>query len=165
MLSGGELSETSSARQGEMQVYRSRIAVQSQQGPEFIDLTDVVARQLERCPVREGYVLVFSRHTTAGVVIQENEPLLLQDMARKLNQLAPPDEAYAHDDFSIRTENLIEEMEANGHSHCQGLFIGQSVHVPIHEGRLQVGRWQRIFLLELDSPRAREVVVQFVGIV
>lgn len=147
-----------------MQVYRSRIAVQSQVGPEFIDLTDVVSRQLERCPVREGYVLVFSRHTTAGVVIQENEPLLLQDMARKLAQIASPDEAYAHDDFSIRTENLIEEMEANGHAHCQGLFIGQSVHVPVHEGQLQIGRWQRIFLLELDSPRAREVVVQFVGI-
>ena len=147
-----------------MQIYRSRIAVQSQQGPEFIDLTDVVQRQLEKCPVREGYVLVFSRHTTASVVIQENEPLLLQDMASKLKEIASPDEAYAHDDFSIRTENLIEEMEANGHSHCQGLFIGQSVHVPIHEGKMQIGRWQRIFLLELDSPRAREVVVQFMGI-
>ncbi len=158
------MSESASARQGEMQVYRSRIAVQSQQGPEFIDLTDVVARQLERCPIQDGYALVFSRHTTAGVVIQENEPLLLQDMTRKLNQIAPPDEKYAHDDFSIRTENLIEEMEANGHSHCQGLFIGQSVHVPIQGGQLQIGRWQRIFLLELDSPRAREVVVQFVGV-
>lgn len=159
------MSNQSSAQPGEMQVYRSRIAVQSQKGPEFVDLTDVVQRQLEKCPVREGYVLVFSRHTTAGVVIQENEPLLLQDMARKLNEIASPDEAYAHDDFSIRTENLIEEMEANGHSHCQGLFIGQSVHVPIHDGQLQIGRWQRIFLLELDSPRAREVVVQFMGIV
>ena len=147
-----------------MQVYRSRIAVQSQNAPEFVDLTDVVHRQLEKCPVREGYVLVFSRHTTAGVVIQENEPLLLQDMARKLKEIASPDEAYAHDDFSIRTENLIEEMDANGHSHCQGLFLGQSVHVPIHEGKMQIGRWQRIFLLELDSPRAREVVVQFMGI-
>jgi len=148
-----------------MQIYRSLIAVQSHQGPEFIDLTDTVQRQLEKCPVREGYVLVFSRHTTAGVVIQENEPLLLQDMARKLKEIASPDEAYGHDDFSIRTENLIEEMEANGHSHCQGLFVGQSVHVPIHEGRMQIGCWQRIFLLELDSPRAREVVVQFMGIV
>ncbi|MBN9416124.1 MAG: YjbQ family protein [Candidatus Eremiobacteraeota bacterium] len=158
------MSEKTGAQQGELQVYRSRIAVQSQQGPEFIDLTDVVLRQLERCPIREGYALVFSRHTTAGVVIQENEPLLLQDMARKLNQIAPPEESYAHDDFSIRTENLIEEMEANGHAHCQGLFIGQSVHAPIEGGKLAIGRWQRIFLLELDSPRAREVIVQFVGI-
>lgn len=158
------MSESPGARKGEMQIYRSRIAVQSQQGPEFIDLTDVVLRQLEQCPVRNGYALVFSRHTTAGVVIQENEPLLLQDMARKLSQVASPDEAYAHDDFSIRTENLIEEMEANGHAHCQGLFIGQSVHIPIHLGSLQIGRWQRIFLLELDSPRAREVIVQFVGV-
>lgn len=147
-----------------MQVFRSRIAVQSQQGPEFIDLTEVVLRQLERCPVKEGYALIFSRHTTAGVVIQENEPLLLQDMAVKLNQIASPAEHYDHDDFSIRTENLVEEMEANGHAHCQGLFIGQSVHVPIQRGQLQIGRWQRIFLLELDSPRAREVVVQFVGV-
>lgn len=158
------MSELPSPQQGEMQVYGSRIAVQSQVGPEFIDLTEVVARQLERCPVREGYVMVFSRHTTAGVVIQENEPLLLQDMALKLSKMASPDEAYAHDDFSIRTENLIEEMEANGHAHCQGLFLGQSVHVPITDGKMQIGRWQRIFLLELDSPRAREVLVQFVGI-
>ncbi|MBS2035304.1 YjbQ family protein [bacterium] len=158
------MSESIQSQKGELQVYRSRIAVQSQQGPEFIDLTEVVARQLERCPVRQGYVLVFSRHTTAGVVIQENEPLLLQDMARKLNELASPTEHYDHDDFSIRTENLIEEMEANGHAHCQGLFIGQSVNVPIQDGQLQIGRWQRIFLLELDSPRAREVVVQVVGV-
>lgn len=148
-----------------MLIYLSRIAVQSQHGPEFVDLTDVVQRQLEKCPVREGYVLVFSRHTTAGLVIQENEPLLLQDLARKLKEIAHPDETYAHDDFSIRTENLIEEMEANGHSHCQGLFIGQSVHVPVHEGKMQLGRWQRIFLLELDNPRAREVLVQFMGVV
>jgi secondary thiamine-phosphate synthase enzyme len=147
-----------------MQIYTSRIAVQSQQGPDFIDLTEVLQRQLQQAGLSDGCLHVYSRHTTASVVIQENEPLLLMDLQRKLEQLASPGDRYAHDDFTIRTENLTEQQEVNGHAHCQSLFLGQSVHVPIKQGELQLGRWQRIFLLELDSPRAREVIVQWMGV-
>ena len=145
-------------------VLDSRLSVDSHQGPHFVDLTDVIESQLDQTGLREGSLLVFSKHTTAGVVIQENEPLLLLDMQKKLESLAPPHEKYLHDDYSQRTENLGDPSEVNGHSHCQSLFVGQGVQIPIHQFRLQLGRWQRIFLLEMDRPRRREVQLQWIGI-
>ncbi len=149
---------------GQLSIYASRLAIQSQQGPDFIDLTDFLEKQLRQCNIGEGHVLVFSRHTTACVVIQENEPLLLEDLRRKLHEIASPEEKFLHDDFGIRTENLGDTEDVNGYAHCQGLFLSQSVQVPIHDGKLALGRWQRVFFVELDCPRGREVIAQFVGV-
>lgn len=147
-----------------IKIYTCRLQLESEQGPHFLDLTEALALQLGRCNLREGRALVFSRHTTASLVIQENEPLLLEDMKKKLLQIASPEEKFLHDDFSIRTENLVETQDANGHAHCQSLFLRQSVQIPILEGKLALGRWQRVFFLELDCARAREVLVQFWGV-
>lgn len=146
------------------QIFSNRIQLQSSGSPQFIDLTELLQEQVSTCNIHQGTLTVYSRHTTAVVVIQENEPLLLQDLCRILNRLAPPDGDYAHDNFDIRTENLTGEDAPNGHAHLQSLFLGQSVHVPIEEGQLGLGRWQRVFFLELDAPRSREVVIQIAGV-
>jgi len=130
---------------------------------EFIDITDDVQEIVTRAGVSEGMVLVYSRHTTAAIKINENEPLLLGDMARFLRRMAPKDGDYKHNDFVVRTENMTAEECPNGHSHCQNLLLGASETIPIGEGELLLGRWQRIFLIELDRRRAREVVVQIQG--
>lgn len=149
---------------GELQLFQSRILLQTQPGPSFIDLTEMVQGQVEACKMQHGYVLVFSRHTTAGVVIQENEPLLLQDLRQRLDRLAPPEESYQHDNFAIRTENLGDDRDANGHSHCQALLTCNSVRLPVEQGKLGLGRWQRIFFLELDRSRSREVLLHLFAI-
>ena len=130
---------------------------------EFVDVTDQVTECLTESGLHDGFAVVFSRHTTAGIRINEHEPLLLEDLARMLEQVAPVDAAYRHDDFSVRTVNLTENERVNGHAHCRSLLLGASESVPVVGGRLLLGRWQRIFLVELDGTRQREIIIQFVG--
>jgi len=132
--------------------------------PEFIDVTEDVQRIVAESGVTFGQVTVFSTHTTAAVKLNENEPLLLQDMARTLNEVAPLHGDYEHNDFSRRTVNLDEEECANGHAHCQHLFLGASETIPIIDGRMPLGQWQRIFFIELDRPRDRRLLVNIVGV-
>jgi secondary thiamine-phosphate synthase enzyme len=131
--------------------------------PEFIDITDDVQGIVAASGAQYGQATIFSGHTTAAIRVNENEPLLLQDMARVVQQLAPIDEEYEHNDFSRRT-NVDDDECANGHAHCQHLFLSTSETVPIIDGRLALGTWQRIFLIELDRPRERKVLVNIIGV-
>lgn len=142
----------------------SSITLKTTRGPQFIDLTDLIQEHLDAAGIAEGNVFVYSRHTTAGIVVQENEPLLIKDMYRHLEELASPAEDYHHNNFDVRTINMCDDECANGHSHCQHLLIGCSEHIPIMEGKLSLGQWQRIFLLEMDRPRTREITLQFFGV-
>ncbi|MEX1252877.1 MAG: secondary thiamine-phosphate synthase enzyme YjbQ [Dehalococcoidia bacterium] len=132
--------------------------------PEFIDITDDVERVVSDSGVIFGQVTVFSNHTTAAVRVNENEPLLLDDMARRLHEIAPQNGEYDHNDFTRRTVNMDEDECANGHAHCQHLFLSTSETIPILDGRLALGQWQRIFLIELDRPRERRVLVNILGL-
>jgi isopentenyl-diphosphate Delta-isomerase len=128
---------------------------------EFIDITDDVAGVLRASGARRGLVHVYSAHTTAAVRVNENEPLLLGDFRRFLDGLAPGGR-YDHDDMTQRV-GVPPDEPVNGHAHCQHLLLGASETVPIVDGRLGLGRWQRLFLVELCSPRERQVVVQVIG--
>ncbi len=118
---------------------------------------------MDRSEVQSGFVVVFSKHTTAAIKINENEPLLLKDMEHFLERAASKDAYYGHNDFAIRTVHMHEDECPNGHAHCQHLMLGTSEMVPIMNGQMCFGSWQRIFLVELDIPRRRDVVVQIVG--
>ena len=114
--------------------------------------------------LHNGLVQVFSRHTTAAVRIQEDEPLLLEDLRQFLSRLAPADAAYGHNDFRVRTHHMHPDERPNGHAHCLQLLLGSSESVPVVDGQLQLGEWQRLFLVELDGPRPqRELLVQVMG--
>jgi secondary thiamine-phosphate synthase enzyme len=144
-------------------LHRNIIHRTASRAPEFIDITDDVVGTIEASGIVEGSVIVFSRHTTAAVVINENEPLLLRDMARFLEGTARRDAEYRHNDFIIRTVNMTKDECPNGHSHCQHLFLGASETIPVADGRPLLGQWQRVFLIELDRPRRREVIIQVQG--
>jgi secondary thiamine-phosphate synthase enzyme len=141
----------------------SKISLTSTRAPEFIDITDQVKALVAESGVRDGLVCVFSRHTTAAVKINEHEPLLLTDMEKFLARIAPPDQYYAHNDFDIRTVNMNDDECPNGHSHCSHLLLGTSETIPLIGGVLQLGRYQSVFMIELDHPREREVLVQILG--
>src|SRR5688572_11270285 len=132
---------------------------------QFLDITDQVADLVRESGLRDGTVTVFSRHTTAAVRIQEDEPLLLEDLLKMLERLAPASAHYQHNDFRIRTHHMHDDESPNGHSHCLQLLLGTSETIPVMDGELMLGTWQRVFLVELDGPRERrEVLVQTLGI-
>ena len=143
------------------------LRVESTTAPEFIDITDRVVELVEESGVHNGIAVVFSRHTTAAITIQENEPLLLQDMTSLLERVSPRNAHYRHNDFSVRTVHMHENECPNGHSHCQHLTLGTSESIPIVERRLAIGQWQRVFMVELDDEAPspyREVLVQILGV-
>jgi secondary thiamine-phosphate synthase enzyme len=148
---------------GSMRVVTSVVTVATAAPVEFVDLTERVAQCAAAAGVTAGSVLVFSRHTTAGIRINEAEPLLLEDLTALVERLAPRNASYRHDDFTVRTVNMHEDERVNGHAHCRGLLLGASETVPIAGGELLLGRWQRIFLAEMDGPNTREVVIQVTG--
>lgn len=131
--------------------------------PEFIDITDWVAECVAESQIANGFVVVYSKHTTAAVKINENEPLLLDDMAGFLEKIFPRDHSYQHNNFEIRTINMNENESPNGHAHLQHLLMGTSETVPVIDGQMQFGTYQSIFFIVLDHPRPREVLVQIVG--
>ena len=146
-----------------MKVKNFSLKVDTKDAPQLIDITDWVKGCVAESKVSNGMVLVYSRHTTAAVKINENEPLLIEDMAEFLERIAPRDAYYRHNDFSIRTVNMTEDESPNGHAHLQHLMLGCSETIPLIDGKIPFGQWQSIFFIELDHPRPREVMVQIVG--
>ena len=131
---------------------------------EFIDLTDDVRASITRAGVRHGQVTITSPHTTSSIVINESETGFLNDFRKLLQALVPEDGYYEHDDHEVRTENLQEDEFINGHAHCRQLLVGSSsVTVPVVDGELVLGQFQRVLCAELDQPRRRRVVFHAQG--
>jgi secondary thiamine-phosphate synthase enzyme len=145
-------------------VYRhTRIRIATERPTEFIDLTDGLEALVAEAELTTGFVNVHTLHTTTGIVVNEHEPLLLEDMTAMLESLAPLTAPYQHDDESRRWVNLSPGERANGHAHCRALLLGTSTCLNVIDGRLVLGRWQRVFLAELDGPRPREISVLMMG--
>jgi secondary thiamine-phosphate synthase enzyme len=144
------------------QCHREDVEVRTSAGLAFVDVTAQVAAIVERSGIAEGLVSVQSLHTTAAVVVNENEPLLLHDLRAALERAAPRHLSYRHDDFTQRAAVPPDEP-ANGHAHCQALFLRASETLGVAGGRPRLGQWQRVFLVELDGPRTRTLAVTVLG--
>jgi secondary thiamine-phosphate synthase enzyme len=115
---------------------------------EFVDITDRIERFLSESGVRDGLCLVFTPHTTAAILINENaDPSLHKDFDNFLKGLAPRADGYFHND-------------GNCDSHLKSALIGPSKTLPVENGRLVLGTWQGVFLCEFDGPRRRQVTVK-----
>ena len=139
------------------------IRIETQHPTQFVDLTDEVSTFVEASKVRTGVVNIQGLHTTTALIVNENDPPLLSDVAAMLERIAPQDGFYRHDNVGLRTSNCVLVDRPNGHSHCRALLLAPSVTLNIAGGRLQLGTWQRIFLVELDGPRNRSVSVVAIG--
>lgn len=135
--------------------------VRTERGPQFVDITDRVMEVTREAGLQNGFAVIFAKHTTAAIRINEAEPHLIQDMEQMLESILPEREEYAHNRYAHAFSNNGERP--NGHSHCQQLLLGASEAIPIHNGQLMFGQWQRVFLVELDHGREREVVIHLVG--
>ena len=127
---------------------------------EFVDLTDEINAHLAAIDIEHGEVTVFSRHTTAAIKINEAEELLLEDFKHFLRRLCPPEQGYNHNDMSRRKPPIAPDERPNAHSHCMHLLLSTSETIPVADSRLALGTWQRVFLVELDGPRERQVVLR-----
>ncbi len=130
---------------------------------EFVDVTERVQALVGDAGIRTGLVNIQSLHTTAAIVVNEHEPLLLGDFAALLERTAAAAAEYLHDDGRLRTVNLVADERTNGHAHCRALFLNASACLNVADGRLQLGRWQRIFFVELDGPQIRNVSIVIYG--
>lgn len=145
-------------------VYRhTRVRINTERQTEFIDLTGGLQDFVAEAGVGFGLLNIQTLHTTTAIVVNEHEPLLLQDFASFLEDAAPASGAYKHDDERLRTVNVVPGERSNGHAHCRALLLPTTVCLNVVNGRLLLGRWQRVFLAELDGPRAREISVLLIG--
>jgi secondary thiamine-phosphate synthase enzyme len=120
---------------------------------QMVDITDRVAKAVQQRAVKDGFVIVFVPHTTAACTIQENaDPDVQSDLLAKFEQLVPQMETYYQHD------------EGNSDAHVKTSMVGNSVTVLIENGRLVLGRWQGIYLVEFDGPRERRVNIKLVNL-
>jgi secondary thiamine-phosphate synthase enzyme len=136
------------------------LRVSTEEPIEFVDLTDHINQYLRRQNIENGAVTVFSRHTTAAIKINEAEELLIEDFKHFLHRLVPADHRYHHNDMSRRKPPIAPDERPNAHSHCMHLLLSTSETIPVIDSQLALGTWQRVFMIELDGPRSREVVVR-----
>jgi len=120
--------------------------------PDRTCLVDVTDELRERIPDgATGVCTVFARHTTAGLLVNENESRLVSDIEDFLSDLVS-DEGHAHD-----------ALDGNADSHLRASLVGPDLSVPVEDGELVLGTWQSVMLAEFDGPRTRELVVQVVS--
>lgn len=139
------------------------IEINSKEQFDIVDLTDEIASFVKDGEIKNGLVNIQSLHTTAVVFVQENERLLLEDIKKSLERIAPQNINYNHDDFGRRTVNMCDDECRNGHSHCKAVCLPTSVTLNLIDNKLQLGTWQRIMFIELDKARPRKIQIQILG--
>jgi len=139
-----------------------RVRFETKHATEFVDITDRLRAEVRQAGMQMGRLYLQSLHTTLGLAVNENEPLLLRDFEGLLNRLAPANAGYEHDDFARRFDIAIDEP-INGHAHCRQLLLTGFATLLVEDGELVLGRWQSVFAVELDGPRRRELAIQLDG--
>jgi secondary thiamine-phosphate synthase enzyme len=139
-----------------------RLRFKTSSPTQFVDITKQLRQEVRRSGLRMGRIHLQSLHTTVGLAVNENEPLLLRDFESLLERLAPSGAGYEHDDFARRFEIALDEP-VNGHAHCRQLLLTGFATLLVEKGDLVLGRWQSVFAVELDGPRTRELAIQLDG--
>ncbi|MCD6559586.1 YjbQ family protein [Thermococci archaeon] len=125
------------------------IEVKTSKEFEIVDITHSIEEIVKESGVKEGIAVIFTKHTTTSLIINENEPRLLRDIERLFKGLVPKEGRYAHN-----------SIDRNAHSHLRAILMNPSLTVPIEDGKLFLGTWQSILFIELDGPRIRKVLVK-----
>jgi secondary thiamine-phosphate synthase enzyme len=128
-----------------------RIEIRTNESTELLDITGEVKGIVQRKSVESGICVIFTKHTTTGIIINENEAGLKNDILMLLNVLIPKEKGYLHD-----------RIDDNAHAHLMSVVLGSSVTIPVENGTLALGTWQSIFFVECDGPRRREICVTVV---
>lgn len=136
-----------------MKFYTKYLMFHTKKHRAYVHITPQVEEILRKSEVKEGMVLVSAMHITAGVYVNDNESGLIEDIDAWLDDLAPFQKNYRHH----------QTGESNGDSHLKALLIHHEVIVPVTDGKLDLGPWQRIFYAEFDGQRDKRVIVKVMG--
>jgi len=128
----------------------SEINISTKEKYQLIDITDEVEKIVKQSEVKDGLVLVFVPHSTPGIILTENEPCLKEDWLKFLKKLVSG--------FNFQHDRI----DNNADSHILSGFVGQERILPVKGGQIIRGTWQQIFLLELDGPRNRKIIVKII---
>lgn len=138
-----------------MKVHTAKLTEKTQGFCDIIDITAKVQEQVKKEKVQKGLATLFVSGSTAALTTIEYEPGLVQDLKELVEKLIPSGRRYHHDD---------RWGDDNGFSHLRASVFGPSLNIPIESGRLALGTWQQIVLLDFDNrPRTREVMLQITG--
>jgi len=138
-----------------MALVTDTVSLSTRGDSQMIDVTDDLQETVSRHRFQEGAALVFVSGSTAGLTTVEYEPGLLEDLPAAFERIAPRDLRYKHEETW---------HDGNGHSHVRASLLGPSITVPFRDGRLLLGTWQQVVLIDFDNrPRQREIVVQLTG--
>jgi secondary thiamine-phosphate synthase enzyme len=138
-----------------MAVHTALLRLTTRGGGDVVDLSPGLAEVLRTCELSRGVVCVFVEGSTAGVTTMEHEPGGMADLRATLERLVPADADYEHNRLN---------HDDNAHAHLRAALVGPSVSIPLVEGRLVLGTWQQVVLLDFDTrARERRVHVQVVG--
>ncbi len=136
-----------------MRVFFEDIKASTRNRTELIDITGSVEEIVRKSEVKNGLCIVHSVHSTTAIIVNENETGLAKDILKKVQQ-----------DYAKGVGWLHDRVDDNADAHLASSFVGPTRMFPVHEGSLERGTWQNIFLLELDGPRTRKIVVEVMGI-
>lgn len=136
-----------------MKVYIKEVTLSTKMRIEVIKITEQVNQVVKESGINDGIAVVYAPHATVAILINEFEPRLTEDYVEWVRKYVPVGAGWKHD-----------EIDDNAHAHIASAIIGSSKVIPLSRGRLLLGTWQDIMLLELDGPRSmRRVVIQVMG--
>lgn len=144
-----------------MQIINEILELETKESIGIYNITPSIEKVLVKTSVINGQVLVFSRHTTTALAINEYEERLLEDIKVYLRKLAPEANKYLHNDLHLR--DVPPDEPINAHSHLMAMTLSTSEVIPIIEGKLGLGTWQSVLFCELDGPRKRTLSLQICG--
>jgi secondary thiamine-phosphate synthase enzyme len=136
-----------------------RVFVKTQRATQLVPITSEVDQAVEKIGLRNGIVNIFTQHVTTALTVNEDDPKLEEDIARFMEKAVPEDESYSHHHF-FRKDG---RMAVNAYSHIRASLLGANVTIPLQNGRMVLGGRQNIYLVELDGPQLRDLVVQVMG--
>ena len=127
-----------------------RIELRTERREQLVDITREVERHIAEADLEEGACVLWSAHTTGGITVNEGaDPAVARDIEEWLAAAAPHGRGYRH-------------LEGNADSHIKTALVGPGLTLVVSDGRLQLGRWQRVFFCEFDGPRTRRVLIQLI---
>jgi secondary thiamine-phosphate synthase enzyme len=144
-----------------MPIINQIIEVETDKGIGIYNITPQIDEILKTTRINNGQVVVFSRHTTTALAINEYEERLLEDTKVHLRTLAPESGKYLHNDLHLR--DVPPDEPINAHSHLMAMMLSTSEVIPVVDGQLALGTWQSVLLFDLDGPRKRTVLIQISG--
>ena len=144
-----------------MIIINRTITLETESGINIDNITQKVQEIVTASSIKNGQVIVFVRHTTTALAINEYEVRLLQDIKTYLQKLAPATDRYLHNDLHLR--DVPPDEPENAHSHLMAMMLNNSETIPIVNGELALGTYQSILFIELDGSRRRNILVQITG--